>query len=575
MDAEFAHLVDAWTTGGNCAERFTELLAAPSTSNFNPIPSSDFLFSPSQNQQHQSNNDLITQQNQQQNHPEYDPNQNDMNPHFDCSLFIPESLQFSTVTGSFQSEPHPSNRRLREDHPSIKQELIIPSDSKLSLQYVPTISDISTPPVPSASSSPTKKQATQNRKRRRKTEYSANQCQPKQENLASSSSTCTGNKRQKRSPSTSTSDFSITNNSTQQSSLSKSHTRKCREKVTRQFENLFEVLPSPPKGVEVKHKAQILEYTISIFKSLLTERTSLQAEIALASKSSLLQWMNETISAATNQGDQKEQQQKEQKSTFKQNAQKQKQSKQEQGTMSSERKSNGTSSSVPLSAVLEPFVGLYCVKKKWTYSEVWLVNPGSRHASLSSCVFNSDDNDTLDNFNGFASISRAKYSTPTRLKDGMIARAIAGHRQEWLGDLPSDLTAFPRADLAKKHGLRVAHVVPVILPGQGISAIMLFADNKPHTFSTADSSALLEYSRMLGKFYAHYVHDRRNGSNFEAIEMKKLREVNRPHGDGANYFAMQQLLGGTPVGIEGHSLGSQLSDTSNSLLSDEEFFEQC
>lgn len=569
MDAEFPHLVDAWTNGGNYAERFTELLAAPSTSHFNPIPSSDFLFSPSLNQ-HQSDDLFIHQnpQQQQQNHHEYD--HNDLNPQFDTSVLIPDSLQFSAVTGSFQSEPHPSNRGVRKDHPHIKQELIIPPDAKLSLHHIPTTSDISTPPVPSPSSSPTKKQANQNRKRRRKMEPPVNQSQLKQEVLALPSANCTGNKRQKRSPNTSTSDISNVTNSAHQSSLSKSHTRKCREKVTRQFENLFEVLPPPPRGVEVKHKAQILEYTISIFKSLLTERTSLQAEIALASKSSLLQWMNETISTATNQVDQKEQ-----KTNFKQNLQKQ--SKQEQEAVSPERKNRDSSSIVPLSAILEPFIGLYCVKKKWTYGEVWSVNPGSRHASLSSCVFNSDDKTTLDKLNGFASASRTRYSTPTRLTKGMVGRSIAGQRQEWLNDLSCDGSAFLRADLAKKYGVCVAQVVPIILPRQGLSAIMLFGDNKPHVFSTADSSALLEYSRVLGKFYGHYLHERHNGSKFEEIGMKELREFSRTCSEtGGNNFAMQQLLGrGTTMGVDGQSLVSQMSDTSNSLLSDGEFFEKC
>jgi len=70
----------------------------------------------------------------------------------------------------------------------------------------------------------------------------------------------------------------------------KSHTRRCREKVNEKFANLLEALPSAPPGVEVKHKAQILEYTLQVFRALLARRNRLRVDIALASETSLRDW---------------------------------------------------------------------------------------------------------------------------------------------------------------------------------------------------------------------------------------------------------------------------------------------
>lgn len=253
----------------------------------------------------------------------------------------------------------------------------------------------------------------------------------------------------------------------------KSHTRKCREKVTRQFENLLEVLPRPPNGVEVKHKAQILEYTIKVFRDLLLRRTSLQAEISLASKSALQQWMNATIAA------------------YSQNMPR--------------NVKNAPPPHAPISAILEPFVGLYCVKKGWVYGEMWLVNLETGLVSLSSCVFNTDDDDVLRRLDLFATESRTKYSAPAKITSGMVNRVMASRRPEWLNDLSSDSMVFERASNAGEHGMVVASAVPVVLPTEFCAAVLTFADVTPHTYSTADLTTLSDYTSTLGSYYHQYV----------------------------------------------------------------------
>lgn len=249
----------------------------------------------------------------------------------------------------------------------------------------------------------------------------------------------------------------------------KSHTRKCREKVTKQFENLLEVLPRPSNGTEVKHKAQILEYTIRTFKSLLLRRTALQTEIALASRDSLRQWMTATLN-----------------------------------TSSEASKSTAKNEPPSISAILQPFVGLYCVKMGWTYGELWLVDSETQQATLATCVFNSEHDDTLKRFNSFSSESRERYETPSKVTNGMVGRAAASGRPEWLNELASDASVFCRADLAQKHGIPVAQAVPVLIHGKRCAAVLVFADVKEHAFSIADMSSLFDYARNIGEFYVEY-----------------------------------------------------------------------
>ena len=250
----------------------------------------------------------------------------------------------------------------------------------------------------------------------------------------------------------------------------KSHTRKCREKVTRQFEHLLNVLPPPPRGVEVKHKAQILDYTIKIFRYLLLQRTTLQAQIALASKSALTQCINNVIANAT-------------------------------ANLSPQARMHP----LPILTLLEPFVGLYCVKRNWTYAEVWLTHNTTNQTSLVSCLFNSDDNAVLTRLDAFATESRKAYRQASTLPSGIVHRAMATQRSEWLSTPANDANVFRRADLARAHGLCVVNAVPVLTPMHNYSAVLLFADVVPHTFSVTDVNTLQDYANTLSNIYIDYV----------------------------------------------------------------------
>lgn len=118
---------------------------------------------------------------------------------------------------------------------------------------------------------------------------------------------------------------SISKNSKTVKDSNKSHTRRCREKVNDKFKQLLEELPLPPTGIEVQHKAQILDYTIKTLKDLSNQKTSLETELAFSSKKNLLRWVDHVIS-----------------------------------------------NSRTLSDAVRPFLDMFCTKKGWKYAELWL-----------------------------------------------------------------------------------------------------------------------------------------------------------------------------------------------------------
>eukprot|EP00737_Agarophyton_chilense_P002695 gb/GEZJ01003092.1/.p1 GENE.gb/GEZJ01003092.1/~~gb/GEZJ01003092.1/.p1 ORF type:complete len:591 (-),score=95.05 gb/GEZJ01003092.1/:1232-2833(-) len=244
----------------------------------------------------------------------------------------------------------------------------------------------------------------------------------------------------------------------------KSHTRRCREKVTRQFEHLLDVLPPPPPGVEVKHKAQILDYTINVFRSLLARRTSLQTHIALASSHSVLQWATSILAS---------------------------------------HQSNPSPDLLSISTLLDPFMGFYCVKNSWTYAETWITSPESTHASLCSCVINTENPHLSASLNAFATSSKARYQPPSSVVTGIISRVRQTKRPEWLTHLPRDESVFDRANIAAKHNVTVALAVPVIAFDKCL-AVILFADVNSKPFSAAAVDQLFQYTAILAECFVRH-----------------------------------------------------------------------
>lgn len=104
-----------------------------------------------------------------------------------------------------------------------------------------------------------------------------------------------------------------------------SHTRRCRAKVNNKFAELLQILPTPPPKTGVKHKAQILDYTIRVFREIYAKKLYLEAELALSSRTHLNNWVESIVRPAT-----------------------------------------------VLADVLNPFMSLLCTKEKFAYAESWV-----------------------------------------------------------------------------------------------------------------------------------------------------------------------------------------------------------
>lgn len=262
-------------------------------------------------------------------------------------------------------------------------------------------------------------------------------------------------------------------NSKQHRNNVKSHTRKCREKVNEKFDRLLEALPDPPPGEEVKHKAQILDYTIRVFRELITKRASLRTEIALSSHDALEHWIASTLADAS--------------------------------------KSVPAGTPVPILALLEGFANLYCIKKNWKYGEMWVVNNGNPpQLSLDATVFNCVDHATSAALIEFSEETKRLCPTTTSQTGGLVSRTFASQRPEWLPDVCTDSSAFTRAPLAERCKLDTALAVPVLLRPGRVAAVLLFADVKERTYSTSDIGFVSEYANIIGKKYAEYITNRNN-----------------------------------------------------------------
>lgn len=234
----------------------------------------------------------------------------------------------------------------------------------------------------------------------------------------------------------------------------KSHTRRCREKVNEKFKRLLEALPPPPEGVEVKHKAQILEYTIRVFRHYIARRSALRTDIALASSSALARWAAERAAQ-------------------------------------------------PLPALLDAFGALYARKHSWKYAEVWAPQgPALALAFASVC------GPAAPQLGAFAARARELPPPPPGAR-GLVQRAAAAQRAEWLPAPRDDPAAFARAGLAAQAGIEVALAVPVRTRDGGPTpvAVLLFADVEERAYSTADVAALSDFANLVADTHASFVTD--------------------------------------------------------------------
>lgn len=281
-----------------------------------------------------------------------------------------------------------------------------------------------------------------------------------------------------------------------------SHTRRCRAKVNNKFQELLRILPTPPPKTGVKHKAQILDYTIRVFREIYAKKLYLEAELALSSRAHLNTWVENVVKPATRLAD-----------------------------------------------ILNPFMSLICTKEKWQFAETWVpvVVPARSNAPadatsqdisttdpmstiharssmqnknivgsngelfpsppipeaplrLGTTVIpstgNFDDPDLQTKLERFRDRSRAFVCKPRVDPPGRIMCTM---RPEWLPSL-TDEEAFQRSALAKDASLSVCFGVPFFVRGH-VAAVVVFFDveQKPYDAKCVDLAGTI--AGLLGNAF--------------------------------------------------------------------------
>lgn len=262
-----------------------------------------------------------------------------------------------------------------------------------------------------------------------------------------------------------------------------SHTRRCREKVNSKFRELLSVLPSPPPKTGIKHKAQILDYAIRVYRDIHARKTLLEAELALSSRSQLNAWVEGIVMRSTT-----------------------------------------------LQDALAPYLSLVCTKGGWKYSEAWipaqepmqssanmgkvegmsgestiltpatLVSGPTARLRLGLAVIpslgNTDDPDLQSKLERFRDKSRS-YQCKARVD--LPGRVMCTMRPEWLPSL-GDQEAFQRARLAHNSTLVVCFGVPVFVRGH-IAAVAVFFDTEQRPYDAKCVDLADNIAGLLGNAF--------------------------------------------------------------------------
>lgn len=234
-----------------------------------------------------------------------------------------------------------------------------------------------------------------------------------------------------------------------------SHTRRCRAKVNNSFERLMNVLPQPPTGVDVKHKAQILAYAIDTYRDIRCRNTQLEMRLALSSRQHLHKWVYSVAS-----------------------------------------------SSRTLTDALKPFMSLICMTKNWKYAELWAPseNSDSERTSLKYVVGAlppTVQGDELHRLKAYRYYSRRFVFRP---RSGVPGRVYLTRRPEWLPVL-SDPVAFPRAPHAVDNKVEVTFAVPVIVNGS-VRMVVEFYDTESRDYDHDTINVSTEVTELLGRLFS-------------------------------------------------------------------------
>lgn len=233
-----------------------------------------------------------------------------------------------------------------------------------------------------------------------------------------------------------------------------SHTKLCRDRLNNMFEKLKHTLPPAPSGVEVKHKAQVLDYTIAVLKNMIERTSQLEIELAVSSNKATMEWISKLVSRTD---------------------------------------------SFPQAA--EEVMRLITKRSAWAMSELW-VAVNDRGATSSGTEHDFEDSVTLtlcrtvlNEVNSGSNVglfSEESKATAFRAGEGVPGRVWLSMRPEWVTGL-SVSESFKRADLARKYGVKACMGIPVTITGK-VEGIMCFYDVKHRGYD----NRCLELAMRLG-----------------------------------------------------------------------------
>jgi hypothetical protein len=231
-----------------------------------------------------------------------------------------------------------------------------------------------------------------------------------------------------------------------------SHTKLCRDRLNGMFDRLRDTLPAPPAGVDVKHKAQVLDYACIVLRDMVERTANLEAELALSSMPATSDWAARTVNEAP---------------TF--------------------------------SAAVAKVMSLFLLRREWTMAELWLATPASASTGgaclrLDSCLFRDPDSAASDvGLAAFLAMARTHVNAPDV---GIIGRVWSSMRPEWLTGLDNPQT-FARAASARRAGLGTCFSVPITVGGR-VEAVVAFFDKRHRPQDTTCLEVAMRLSWALG-----------------------------------------------------------------------------
>lgn len=235
-----------------------------------------------------------------------------------------------------------------------------------------------------------------------------------------------------------------------------SHTKMCRDRLNNMFERLRCTLPPAPAGVEVKHKAQVLDYAIMVLKGMVNHTSQLEIELAVSSNKATMEWISKLVSNVD---------------TFLEAA--------------------------------EEVMRLFTKRRSWKHAELWIagktpIPEGSDPEEATLLTYGTSVvNEALGRgANSLEQFSKESESYAFRAKEGVPGRVWSAMRPEWVTGL-TDGSNFKRSNLARKHGVKVCLAVPVTITGK-IEAVMCFYDVKHRPYDTQCRELAMRLAWALG-----------------------------------------------------------------------------